>query len=226
MPVRIAGADEAGRGPIAGPVVAAAAVLTPPQFRALLSEGLNDSKKLSASRRERLFARMGELGVVWGAQAATNVMIDNTNILAAALWAIGRAVRRVGPPLDLVIVDGNSYIPDIPRAIQRAVPKADALVPSVMAASVIAKVLRDRVMVALHRVFPEYGFDRHKGYPTDFHRRMVDMLGPSRVHRLSFAGGGKTAGSARTRRGASSPDPLKGVKGTSPLAGYGAEPRG
>jgi ribonuclease HII len=180
--------DEAGRGPIAGPVVAAAAVLTPPQFRALLSEGLNDSKKLSASRRERLFVRMKELGVVWAAQAATNVRIDNTNILASTLWAMGRAVRRIGQPLDLVVVDGNSYIPDIPRALQRAIPRADARVPSVMAASVIAKVIRDRAMIALHRLFPEYGFDKHKGYPTAFHRRMVDMLGPSRVHRLSFAG--------------------------------------
>jgi ribonuclease HII len=188
MPVRIAGVDEAGRGPIAGPVVAAAAVLVPPQFRVLLSEGLNDSKKLSASRRESLFARMEELGVVWAAQAATNARIDDTDILAATLWAMGRAVRRVGAPLDLVVVDGSSYIPDIPRALQRVLPKADTLVPSVMAASVIAKVLRDRAMIALHRVFPEYGFDRHKGYPTAFHRRMVDMLGPSRVHRLSFAG--------------------------------------
>jgi ribonuclease HII len=188
MPVRIAGVDEAGRGPIAGPVVAAAAVLTPPQFRVLLSEGLNDSKKLSALQRECLFARIKELGVVWAAQAATNVRIDNTNILAATLWAMGRAVKRIGLPLDLVVVDGNSYIPDIPRALQRAVPKADARVPSVMAASVIAKVIRDRAMLALHRLFSEYGFDKHKGYPTPFHRRMVDLLGPSRVHRLSFAG--------------------------------------
>ena len=186
--MRVAGADEAGRGPIAGPVVAAVAVLTPPQFRVLLSEGLNDSKKLSASRRERIFARMAELGVVWSAQAATNVRIDNTDILAATLWAMGRAVRRIGLSFDLVVVDGNSYIPDIPRSLQRAIPKADARVPSVMAASVIAKVLRDRAMLALHRLFPEYGFDKHKGYPTAFHRRMVDMLGPSRVHRLSFAG--------------------------------------
>ena len=186
--MRIAGVDEAGRGPIAGPVVAAAAVLTPPQFRVLLSEGLNDSKKLSALQRECLFARIKELGVVWAAQAATNVRIDNTNILAATLWAMGRAVKRIGLPLDLVVVDGNSYIPDIPRALQRAVPKADARVPSVMAASVIAKVIRDRAMLALHRLFSEYGFDKHKGYPTAFHRRMVDLLGPSRVHRLSFAG--------------------------------------
>ena len=186
--MRIAGVDEAGRGPIAGPVVAAVAVPTPPQFRVVLSEGLNDSKKLSASQRERLFARMNELGVVWSAQAASNVRIDNTNILASTLWAMGRAVSRIGLSLDLVVVDGNSYIPGIPRAIQRAVPKADASVPSVMAASVIAKVLRDRAMLALHRLFPEYGFDKHKGYPTAFHRRMVDLLGPSRVHRLSFAG--------------------------------------
>ena len=166
--MRVAGADEAGRGPIAGPVVAAVAVLTPPQFRVLLSEGLNDSKKLSVSRRERIFARMAELGVVWSAQAATNVRIDNTDILAATLWAMGRAARRIGLSFDLVVVDGNSYIPDIPRSLQRAIPKADARVPSVMAASVIAKVLRDRAMLALHRLFPEYSFDKHKGYPTAF----------------------------------------------------------
>jgi ribonuclease HII len=184
----VAGVDEAGRGPIAGPVVAAAVVLTPPQFRVLLSEGLNDSKKLSARARERLFSRICELGVVWAAQAASHTRIDKTNILKATLWAMERAVSRMAVRADLIVVDGNSYIPGIGRERQRAIPKADARVPAVMAASVVAKVLRDRVMTALHRLFPDYGFAEHKGYPTASHRRLLDMLGPSYVHRLSFGG--------------------------------------
>jgi ribonuclease HII len=186
--VIIAGVDEAGRGPIAGPVVAAAVVLTSPQFRVLRSEGLNDSKKLSAPARERLFARMSELGVVWAAQAASNVRIDRTNILKATLWAMERAVARLTVRPDLIVVDGNSYIPGIPGECQRAIPKADAVVPSVMAASVAAKVLRDKVMLALHMLFPDYGFASHKGYPTVSHRCMLDMLGPSSVHRMTFGG--------------------------------------
>jgi ribonuclease HII len=180
--------DEAGRGPLAGPVVAAAVVLTPSQFRVLLSEGLNDSKKLSAPARERLFARMKELGVVWAAQAASNVRIDRTNILRATLWAMERAVARLTVRPDLVVVDGNAYIPGIPRERQRAVPKADALVPSVMAASVTAKTLRDAIMLALDALFPDYGFASHKGYPTVSHRHTLDMLGPSPVHRMTFGG--------------------------------------
>jgi ribonuclease HII len=186
--MNIAGVDEAGRGPIAGPVVAAAAILSPPQFRVLLCEGLNDSKKLTSNSRERLFARMRELGVVWAAQAASNVRIDKTNILRATLWAMERAVVRLGVSPSLIVVDGNSYIPGVPRELQRVMPKADTLVPAVMAASVIAKVLRDRVMVSLHRLFQDYGFDSHKGYPTASHRLVLDILGPSSVHRLTFKG--------------------------------------
>jgi ribonuclease HII len=184
----VVGVDEAGRGPIAGPVVAAAVLLTPPQFRVLLSEGLNDSKKLSSRARERLFSRMNELGVVWAAQAASHTRIDKTNILEATLWAMERAVARIAVRADLIVVDGNAYIPGIERNRQRAIPKADARVPAVMAASVAAKVLRDRVMTALHKLFPDYGFADNKGYPTAAHRRLLDMLGPSYVHRLSFGG--------------------------------------
>ena len=196
----VAGVDEAGRGPIAGPVVAAAVVLTPPQFRVLLSEGLNDSKKLSERARERLFSRIEELGVVWGAQAASNFKIDNMNILNATLWAMARAVGRIGVRPDLIIVDGNSYIPGVSRELQRAIPRADGKIPAVMAASVVAKVLRDRVMTALHRIFPDYGFATHKGYPTAAHRIAVEMLGPSPVHRRSFGNKKKTDGGARYQR--------------------------
>jgi ribonuclease HII len=184
----IAGVDEAGRGPIAGPVVAAAAILTPSQFRVLLSEGLGDSKKLSAITRERLFARMAELGVVWRAQAASHVRIDRMNILRATLWAMSRAVRSLPQTPDVIVVDGTNRIPDISINVQIALPKADSKAPAVMAASVVAKVLRDRVMRSLDRLYPEYGFAGHKGYPTKAHRLTTDMLGPSPIHRLSFGG--------------------------------------
>jgi ribonuclease HII len=186
--VIVAGVDEAGRGPIAGPVMAAAVILTPSQFNVLLSEGLDDSKKLSEKARERLFSRIRELGAVWSAQAASHSRIDRTNILRATLWAMELAVKRLHSPISLIIVDGNAFIPGLPRDIQRAIPKADAKVPAVMAASVVAKVLRDRVMKRLHKLYPDYGFASHKGYPTASHRLMLDMLGPSPVHRLSFGG--------------------------------------
>ena len=194
----VAGVDEAGRGPIAGPVVAAAVVLTPPQFRVLLSEGLSDSKKISAKARERIFSRIGELGVIWGAQAASNLKIDKMNILNATLWAMERAIDRLSIQPDLIIVDGNSYIPTLNRERQRVMPRADGRVPAVMAASIVAKVLRDRVMTSLHRIFPDYGFASHKGYPTAAHRLAVEILGSSPVHRLSF--GNKSDGGERRSR--------------------------
>lgn len=190
----VIGVDEAGRGPLAGPVVAAAAVLTPLQFRTLRAEGLNDSKKLSKAGREKLFARFGELGVAWVAQAASHRRIDKTNILRATLWAMHRSVTPlVGrlAPGDLpvrIVVDGTTRIPSLPKELQMTLPKADARVPAVMAASVVAKVLRDRVMERLHRFFPEYGFAKHMGYPTKAHREQLAIHGPSPVHRLTFGG--------------------------------------
>lgn len=184
----VAGVDEVGRGPIAGPVVSAAAILSPIQVKTLLSAGLNDSKKLSVRAREELFLLIRELRVVWRAQAASNRRIDRTNILRSTLWAMECAVLSLPVSPDLVVVDGNVLLPRLPRASQIAVPKADGKVPAVMAASVIAKVLRDKIMMRLHLLYPEYGFDRHKGYPTKLHRGVLDMIGPSPVHRLSFAG--------------------------------------
>ena len=188
MTDNIAGVDEAGRGPIAGPVVAAAVILLPHQANVLLSEGLNDSKKLTAKARERLFARIMELGVECSAKAASHRMIDRVNILRATLWAMKHAVLSLPTVPDLVVVDGTFCIPGLPGYNQRAIPKADAIEPAVMAASVIAKVLRDRAMDKLHEEYPEYGFDAHKGYPTKKHREILDMIGPSPVHRLSFKG--------------------------------------
>jgi ribonuclease HII len=188
MRTPVIGVDEAGRGPIAGPVIAAAAILTPPQFRVLLSEGLDDSKKLSEAARERLFRRLAELGVVWRAQAASHVRIDSTDILRATLWAMSRAVMSLPQRPGIIVVDGNSLIPDIPADMQIPMPKADSKVPAVMAASVVAKVLRDHVMRSLDRLYPEWGFAGHKGYPTKAHRLAADLFGPSPVHRLSFGG--------------------------------------
>ena len=184
----VAGVDEAGRGPIAGPVMAAAVILTAPQFRVLLSEGLDDSKKVSENGRERLFGRIEELGVRWSAQAASHRRIDKTNILRATLWAMSRAVASLGAKPDVLVVDGNIMIPDVVCGRQIAMPRADGKVPAVMAASIVAKVLRDRVMRSLHRIYPGYGFASHKGYPTREHRAALDMLGPSPVHRLTYRG--------------------------------------
>ena len=181
----VAGTDEAGRGPLAGPVVAAAVILTRPQARVLIAEGLQDSKKLKESSRERLFHRMGELGICWRAQAASHERIDRMNILRASLWAMRQAVAALPIQPDLLIVDGTVRI-DGMDITQKTLPKADDLVPCVAAASIIAKVLRDRVMVQMDRLFPSYGFSKHKGYPTKQHKEALLMMGPSPIHRRSF----------------------------------------
>ena len=188
-PGAIVGTDEAGRGPLAGPVVAAAVSLTPVQEEVLLSLGLRDSKKLTARGRERLWDAMAELGVAWRAQAAGAARIDRDNISRASLWAMGQSVLRLRPLLarepECVVVDGILAIPDLPFP-QWPLVAADDIVPAVSAASVVAKVLRDRAMAALDRLWPDYGFARHKGYPTAMHREAVARHGLSPVHRESF----------------------------------------
>jgi ribonuclease HII len=183
---RIAGTDEAGRGPLAGPVVAAAVILTVGQEEELLLMGLTDSKKLTPRKRELLFDRMNSLGVCWRAQAASPERIDRMNILRASLWAMERSLLKLPLPFDAVVVDGTFIIPGIDFP-QYPLPKADALVPTVAAASVAAKVLRDRVMDAFDIVYPEYCFRRHKGYPTALHRAILARLGASPIHRKSFS---------------------------------------
>lgn len=183
---RIAGTDEAGRGPLAGPVVAAAAVLTPAQEEELLSLGLTDSKKLSAAKRELLFSRMISLGVVRAVQSASPGRIDRMNILQASLWAMARSVKKLPPCYDTVVADGTFYVPGL-SCRSLALPKADSLVAAAAAASVIAKVLRDRIMDVLDGVYPGYGFAKHKGYPTAAHRAALEKLGLSPVHRRSFS---------------------------------------
>lgn len=182
----IAGVDEAGRGPLAGPVVAAAVALRPDQARELLSLGLRDSKAMSGALRGRLFDHMMSMGIPWRAQSASWAKVDRMNVLNAALWAMERAVVSLSIKPDLVLVDGNVPIRGL-KLPQRCVVKGDSKVPAIMAASVVAKVLRDRVMDALDRVYPDYRFGEHKGYPTRAHRMILAEIGPSPVHRGSFS---------------------------------------
>lgn len=183
---RIAGTDEAGRGPLAGPVVAAAVVLTPAMEYELLSMGLTDSKKLSAPKRELLFNRIVVLDAPWAARAASPARIDRMNILQASLWAMAESIKKLPSCYDTVIADGTFAVPGLScRSV--ALPGADSLVPAVAAASIVAKVLRDRVMTALDGVYPGYGFAKHKGYPTAAHRAALEELGPAPVHRRSFS---------------------------------------
>ena len=178
----MAGTDEAGRGPLAGPVVAAAVVLTGHQKEALVKLGLKDSKRMKADRREALFREMCEMGVVWRAQAASVETIARLNISAASLWAMKKSVSKLPMSVELVVVDGLHVLPGL-SVLQVPLVAADDLVPSVSAASVIAKTLRDRVMIALDRLYPRYGFARHKGYPTEAHRNAIRVFGLSPVHR-------------------------------------------
>jgi ribonuclease HII len=181
----VAGVDEAGRGPLAGPVVAAAVILDRGEAARLLSMGLKDSKKLSASSREAIFKEMQRMGVTWRAQAASPGRIDRDNILQATLWAMNRSVTMLPREPGLVVVDGSAPIPGL-GVPQRALPGADGMVPAVAAASVVAKVLRDRVMCSMDSLFPCYGFRRHKGYASREHVEALRREGPSRIHRTSF----------------------------------------
>jgi ribonuclease HII len=176
----VCGIDEAGRGPWAGPVVAAAVILDP----ANLPGGLDDSKKLSEARREALFPQIVRMAAV-GVGIATPQHIDRDNILAATLWAMGEAVRGLTIAPALALVDGNRA-PRLPCPVQTVV-SGDALSLSIAAASIVAKVTRDRMMVELDAEFPGYGFARHKGYGTALHRAALLKLGPCPQHRKSFA---------------------------------------
>lgn len=187
--VRIAGVDEAGRGPLAGPVVAAAVVfdrayLAHEATRALL--GLNDSKKLPAARRQFFFALLSaRTEVQIGVGSASVEEIDALNILRATHLAMARALAQLDPLPTLALVDGLP-VPGLP-VLHRAIVGGDAASLSIAAASVVAKVTRDRWMVALSKSYPEYGFERHKGYGTSAHLLALRRHGPCPAHRRSFA---------------------------------------
>jgi ribonuclease HII len=176
----VAGCDEAGRGPLAGPVVAAAVVLDPKR----IPRGLNDSKKLTPERREVLYHRICSRADVAVAIASRD-RIDRDNILRASLWALARAVAGLSVRPQLVFVDGRDRI-DV-RCDCEPVISGDALVLSIAAASIVAKVTRDRLMRRLGLAHPGYGFERHMGYSVPEHTRALASLGPTEHHRRSFA---------------------------------------
>lgn len=176
----VAGCDEAGRGPLAGPVVAAAVILDPER----IPRGLNDSKKLDAEQREKLYARIcatAQVGIAFGSRAR----IDRDNIRQASLWALSRAVLALPVRPRLVFVDGIDRI-EVPCECVPVV-SGDALVLSVAAASIVAKVTRDRLMVQVGAAHPGYGFERHMGYSVPEHFRALAALGPTVHHRRTFA---------------------------------------
>ncbi|RDV02326.1 ribonuclease HII [Undibacter mobilis] len=176
----VAGCDEAGRGPLAGPVVSAAVILDPDR----IPRGLNDSKKLDAEAREKLYEKICATAQVSVAFASVD-RIDRDNILRASLWASARAVKALPVRPKLVFMDGNMKI-DCGCDCE-AVVSGDALVLSVAAASIVAKVTRDRYMMRLAETYPGYGFERHMGYAVPEHRRALKELGPTPHHRRFFA---------------------------------------
>lgn len=176
-----AGVDEAGRGPLAGPVVVAAVILCPDRP----IQGLKDSKKLSEKRREALFPEIIERSLAWSIVEVGAEEIDELNILQATLKGMRLAVGQLSPRPELALVDGN-HSPDLECRV-RTIVQGDRLEPSISAASILAKVSRDRLMREMSLRFPGYGFDRHKGYPTASHLRCLEALGPCAIHRKSFA---------------------------------------
>jgi ribonuclease HII len=178
---RVAGVDEAGRGPLAGPVVAAAVVLP----RRCRLEGLRDSKLLSERQREQVYARLLTAAVDVGVGVVDAGVIDTLNILEATRLAMLQAIRHLTPAPDYLLLD--AVVLSGIAAEQRAVIKGDRLCLSIAAASIVAKVLRDRLMVRAHAQYPQYGFLAHKGYGTAEHLRQLQRYGPCALHRRSFA---------------------------------------
>lgn len=178
----ICGADEAGRGPIAGPVFAAAVILDPDYP----IDGLRDSKKLSESRRDELALEIKKKAKAWSIAQCSVAEIDELNILWASMLAMKRAIETLSVLPELALVDGNRCPKDLSVRAE-AIVKGDDKVPAISAASILAKTARDAVMMELHRQYPAYGFDRHKGYPTAFHLAQLKKYGVSPVHRRTYA---------------------------------------
>ena len=179
---RIAGVDEAGRGPLAGPVVAAAVVLS----RRKPIAGINDSKLLTAAERERLFDKILHKASAMGIGIISPETIDEINILQATRLAMNHAVLKIDPAPDYLLIDGPITL-DL-KIRQKPLIKGDRLSLSVAAAGIVAKVTRDRIMMELHKEYPQYGFDRHKGYGTAVHREAILKYGPCPAHRKCFKG--------------------------------------
>jgi len=178
----ISGVDEAGRGPLAGPVVAAAVIFSPN----IDIVDLDDSKKLSPKKREELFLEIKERATTYGVAVIGHRIIDEINILQAARLAMKQAVDQLNPIPDLLLIDGNQKIES--TLDQWAIVKGDSKSLSIAAASVLAKVTRDRIMDDYHKLYPQYEFNRHKGYGTKLHRTLIQEYGPCPIHRSKFKG--------------------------------------
>ncbi|MET1254717.1 ribonuclease HII [Aliikangiella maris] len=178
---KVAGVDEVGRGPLAGPVVAAAVILDPDNP----IEGLTDSKKLSEKKRQQLSDEIKSKALCWAIARCEPEEIDELNILQASLLAMTKAVTQLTIQPTHCLVDGNK-LPQLPCSAE-AVVKGDLTEPAISAASIIAKVDRDNEMVAMDECYPEYGFASHKGYPTKAHREAIKKYGVTPIHRKSFA---------------------------------------
>lgn len=176
----LAGTDEAGRGPLAGDLYAAAVILDPSKP----IEGLADSKKLSESRRQQLYEDICRNALCWQISIASVAEVDRINVLQASMLAMKRAVQALDPQPEYVVVDGNR-LPDWSYS-SKALVKGDARVAEISAASILAKVARDRHMQEMHKKFPDYGFDQHKGYPTKQHLDMLKQLGSCAIHRQTY----------------------------------------
>ena len=177
----IAGVDEAGRGPLAGSVVAAAVILD--AANPIL--GLTDSKRLSASQRQNLEVEIRQKALAWSIAEASQEEIDDINILQASLLAMRRAVLQLAQRPQKILVDGNR-LPDLPGFEMQAIVKGDLSEPCISAASILAKEYRDRQMLELDKLYPQYQFARHKGYPTELHRELLRQHGACPAHRQSF----------------------------------------
>jgi ribonuclease HII len=177
----VAGVDEAGRGPLAGSVVAAAVILDDSHF----IDGLTDSKKLSAAKRKTLDLEIRQHAIAWAIGEASCAEIDEINILQASMLAMKRAIIQLDPKPLQALIDGNR-VPDVDGLSMTAMIKGDLHEPCISAASILAKEYRDRQMLVLDALYPQYQFARHKGYPTQLHRSLLKQYGVSPVHRLSF----------------------------------------
>ncbi|AWB68138.1 ribonuclease HII [Saccharobesus litoralis] len=177
----VAGVDEVGRGPLVGSVVAAAVILDPEQP----IEGLRDSKKLSDKKRAILEVEIKQKALAWAVAEATASEIDDINILQASFLAMRRAIEGLTTQPELVMVDGNKPVTGITMPCE-AIVKGDDLIPAISAASILAKEFRDRQMLELAKQYPDYEFNKHKGYPTKLHMEKLQALGPIEQHRKSF----------------------------------------
>jgi ribonuclease HII len=179
---RIAGIDEAGRGPLAGPVVSAAVIIP----TSLQIPGISDSKKLSPQKRNYLYEKIYDSAVSVGIGIVDPFEIDRINILQAALLSMAMAVENLAPQPDCLLIDGTFLISS--TLPQEAIPKGDALSASIAAASIVAKVTRDRLMERYHEDYPQFEFSKHKGYPTKAHKQAIQKFGCCPIHRRTFKG--------------------------------------